>query len=282
MTVAVHRFAEVLRALLAAPSGDSIDASWERERVEERGWAALAAVERTTDPAVVPILDETDGLLLRLLDRLPMMVAGRAGTHLLTFRLPALERLQHGTAAALVAHRFGTAGLATVATDPRAPRPRRYHAFLLLARLHADATWPLFQRYLVPHAHHAFLGVATEAARFYPAARPAPQLVRLFDETRADLLLRAFLGPRLLESLYVLGDPVALPLYQDLAAAGHTDRDPTRCEVTHALVMLRRLTGTVPANSKFPDDAGDAAGWLDHAEDRYEAEQDVLRPVTLL
>jgi hypothetical protein len=282
MLTTVHGFAEALRALLDARSAEQADASWRRDRLEERGWEALAAVERSTDPGVAPILDETDGLLLRLLDRLPMLAHGSDGARLRTFRLPALERLQHATAAALVAHRFGTAGLATVATDLRAPTGRRYHAFLLLARLHARATWPLFRRYLVPEAHHAFLGVAAEAARYYPGARPARALVELFDATRGDLHLRAFLGPRLLESLYVLADPVAVPLYHALAATGHTAADPGRCEVTHALVMLRRLTGAVPLNSKFSEDEPRAGSWLDRAEAVYEADRHVLRPVAVL
>ncbi|MDH4043039.1 MAG: hypothetical protein OEY20_12515 [Gemmatimonadota bacterium] len=281
MSVVVEGFAEALRALLDAPTLERVEGVWQRDRIEERGWKALATVDRSTDPSVVPPLDEADGLLLRLLDRLPLVAHGASGAHFLTFRIPALERLQHATAAALVAHRFGTAGLATVATDARAPTTRRYHAFLLLARLHAHTTWPLFERYLVPEAHHAFLGVAAEAARYYPNAHPAGRLVALFDATRRDFQLRAFLGPRLLESLFVLADPVSVPLCHELATAGHTDPDPTRCEVTVALVILRRLTGVVPVNSKFPDEAA-AAPRLDQAEVELEAERDVLRPVVVL
>jgi len=282
MLTPLHGFAEALRTLLEARTTTAADLSWQRDHLDERGWQALAAIEGSTDPGVVPILDEMDGLLLRLLDRLPLLARRPGGARLRTFRLPALERLQHATAAALVAHRFGTAGLATVATDRRAPTARRYHAFLLLARLHARASWPLFRRYLIPEAHHAFLGVAAEAARYYPAARPARNLVALFEAVRADLHLRAFLGPRLLESLFVLEDPVAVPLYQDLAAAGHTHADPLHCEVTHALVMLRRLTGAVPVNSKFPEGEPAAAERLDEAEARYEADRHVLRPVAVL
>lgn len=282
MSTPLHGFAEGLRVLLDARTADEADRRWQRDRLEERGWEALAAVEGSTDPGVAPILDEADGLLLRLLDRLPMLANGQAGAHLRTFRLPMLERLQHATAAALVAHRYGTAGLATVVTDRRAPTARRYHAFLLLARLHARTTWPLFRRYLVPEAHHAFLGVAAEAARYYPAARPARELVALFEAVRGDQHLRAFLSPRLLESLFVLADPVAVPLYDELAAAGHTARDPTRCEVTHALVMLRRLTGAVPINSKFPEGEPDTLVRLDRAEAQYEANRHVLRPVAVL
>jgi len=73
-----------------------------------------------------------------------------------------------------------------------------------------------------------------------------------------------------------------VPLYQQLAAAGHTAADPARCEVSHALVMLRRLTGEVPANSKFPEDEPTAVAWLDRAEAQYEADRHVLRPVAVL
>lgn len=282
MSASLHGFAAALRALLDARSAEAVDRCWRRDRLEERGWEALAEVAWSTDPGAAPILDETDGLLLRLLDRLPMLADDPHGARLRTFRVPALERLQHATAAALVAHRYGTAGLATVATDRRAPTARRYHAFLLLARLHARATWPLFRRYLVPEAHHAFLGVATEAARYYPAARPARDLVTLFQAVRGDQHLRAFLGPRLFESLFVLSDPVALPLYGELAAAGYTAADPARCEVTHALVMLRRLTGVVPMNSKFPERGVDTGARLDQAEAQYEADRHLLRPVAVL
>jgi hypothetical protein len=281
MSAVVEGFAGALRTLLDAPTLEQVARAWQRDRIEESGWVALGTIERSTNPAVVPLLDEADGLLLRLLDRLPLIAHGPSGLQFRTFQIPALERLQHATAAALVAHRFGTAGLATVATDARAPLARRYHAFLLLARLHARATWRLFERNLVPEVHHAFLGVAAEAARYYPSACPTSRLVALFDATRRDFHLRTFLGPRLFESLFVLADPVAVPLYHELAAAGHTDPDPTRCEVTYALVMLRRHTGTVPVNSKFPDDAA-AAPWLDQAEATYEAERDVLRPVVVL
>lgn len=282
MSGALHRFAETLRDLLAADVPERVEQLWGAYRIDDAGWRALHGVARSTDPQVVPILDEADGLLLRLRDRLPLLAAGRAGDHVQTFRLPAIERLQHATAAALVAHRFGTAGLATVVADVRSPIGRRYQALLLLARLHAGVSWPVFQRYLVPEAHHAFLGLAAEAARFYPAQRPAGSLLDLFESTRSDVLLRAFLGPRLLYSLFVLGDPVALPLYRELAVGGHTNRDPVHCEVTHALVMLRRLTGHIPPNTKFGEPSAQTSVWVEEAEARYEAARDQLRPVAVL
>jgi len=57
---------------------------------------------------------------------------------------------------------------------------------------------------LTPGAHHAFVAAAVEAARYYPGH--ADVLVRLFQRIRSDQLLRRFLGPKILESLYVLGE----------------------------------------------------------------------------
>ena len=145
------------------------------------------------------------------------------------------------------------AGLRTVIADQEAPLARRYFAFLGLAELHPPAAWPVFARYLTPGAHHAFQGAAVEAARFYPDDGPAGRLVELFDAVRSDLHLRTFLSPRILESLYVLKDPSTLPFFRELLTAGFTDHDPERCEVTRALVMVRRFTGQIEANSKYAD-----------------------------
>jgi hypothetical protein len=277
----LHRFAESLRDLVSAPSAESVEACWHSRQLEDEGWRGLDAVAYTTDPAVVPVLEEVDRLLGLALGHLPAM-ADEAGGRVRGFRIPALERLQHATAAALVAHRFGTAGLATVVADVRSPLARRYRAFVLLARLHQPATWSLIRRYLDPEAHYAFLGIAAEAARFYASERPAGILVELFHAIQGDRHLRAFLGPRLLASLFVLADPVALPLYRELAIAGHTDPDPRCCEVTHALVMLRRLTGEIGPSSKFADRGPTVAAWVDAAEAQLEAERFRLRPVALL
>lgn len=277
----LQRFAEFLRDLVCAPSAASVEACWCARQLEDAGWCGLDAVGDSTDPAVVPVLEEVDHLLGLALRRLPEL-ADDDRARLRTFRIPALERLQHATAAALVAHRFGTAGLATVVTDLRSPLARRYRAFVLLARLHPPAAWPLIRRYLVPEAHYAFLGVAVEAARFYEAERPAGMLVELFHAIRGDRCLRAFLAPRLLGSLFVLADSVALPLYQELAVAGHTDPDPRCCEVTHALVMLRRLTGVLGPSSKFTERGPAVAAWVDAAEAGFAAERHQLRPVALL
>src|SRR6266550_5777218 len=138
-----------------------------------------------------------------------------------------------------------------------APLGRRYFAFLALAERHPEGAWPLFERYLVtPGAHHAFVAAAVEAARYYPGH--ADVLVRLFERIRGDQLLRRFLGSKILESLYVLGDQAALPLLEELLVTGHTDPDPDRCEVTRALVAVRKLTGRLAPSAKFPDAADPA------------------------
>jgi hypothetical protein len=277
----LQRFAESLRHLARAPSAASVEACWRTWQLDDVGWCGLDAVGDSTDPALVPVLEEVEHLLALALRHLPEFVDDD-DRRVRTFRIPVLERLQHATAAALVAHRFGTAGLATVVTDLRSPLGRRYRAFVLLARLHPPAAWPLVRRYLDPEAHYAFLGVASEAARFYAAERPAGMLVELFDAIRGDRFLRAFLAPRLLGSLFVLADPVTLPLYRELAVAGHTDPDPCCCEVTHALVMLRRLTGVLGPSSKFTERGPAVDAWVDAAEARLAAERHQLRPVALL
>ena len=122
-----------------------------------------------------------------------------------------------------------------------------------------------------------------EAARFYAVSQPTPLLLALFERIRGDQLQRRFLGPRLLESLYVLRDPLSLPLFQELLVAGHTDPDFDHCEVTRALVAVRRLTGRLAPSIKFPDVAlREVSQVLDDAERRFDAARDRLDPVTVL
>ena len=209
--------------------------------------------------------------LLALLDRSRGSRAAR-----LTFRVPELERWQHAAAAALVGVRWGVAGLRTVVADTVAPRTRRYFAFLCLAERHPVGAWPLFERYLVtPNAHYAFVAVAVAAARYYEGHSDV--LVALFERIRGDAMLRRFLGPRILESLYILGDRESLPLFEGLLVAGHTDADVDRCEVTRALVAVRRLTGVVAPSAKFGEiDTPAVRHALDEAERRFEAERDQI------
>jgi hypothetical protein len=281
----VYRFAESLRTLLDARTPRSLEKRWAELGVEDLGWEALGRARSRQVQRWERALDEVDGLLLRLLDRVPLLAASADATavRVRTFRLPALERLQHATAAALVEQRYGPAGLRAVVADEEAPLARRYYAFLALAAWHRPAEWPLFARYLVPEAHHAFVGMAAEAARFYPELEPAPYLVWLFDAVRLDLHLREFLSPRILESLFVLADPRTLDFFRDLLTAGHTHQDPERCEVTRALVVVRRFTGRLEANIKYPDVAVPAVQEaIDEAEALFEAHREVLEPVIVI
>ena len=285
MPETVFQFAEALRALLKARGPEEFDARWSVEHPEELGWDALPRAWRADTGAWERALDESDGLLLRLLDRLPGLADAetQAAVRVRTFRAPALERLQHATAAALVAQRFGVAGLRWVVADESAPLARRYFAFLAVAERHPASGWPLFARYLTTDAHHAFVGVATEAARFYPHAPAARRLVELFDAVRGDLHLRAFLSPRILQSLYVLADPATLPFFRALLVAGFTDADPLHCEVTRALVMVRRFTGRMEPNTKYSDlKAAGVGEALAAAERAFERRRGALHPVAVI
>jgi hypothetical protein len=169
-----------------------------------------------------------------------------------------------------------------VIADTGAPLGRRYFAFLALAERHPEGAWPLFERYLVtPGAHHAFVAAAVEAVRYYPGH--ADVLVQLFERIRGDQLQRRFLGPKVLESLYVLGEDCSLPLFEELLVTGHTDPDADRCEVTRALVVVRRATGRVAPNSKFADgDEATVLRILDEAERHFEATRDRIVPVVVI
>lgn len=281
----VFRFAEALRGLLSQRTPTAFDEEWENVQLERVGWDALERAWRTDRDHWEGALDEVDGLLLRLLDRLPLVASGhgRPAMHIRTFRAPAAERLQHAAAAALVAQRYGAAGLRTVVEDERAPFVRRYFAFFALAERHPPREWPLFRRHLTPRAHHALLGAAVEAARYYPSHDAAPRLVRLFETIRSDLHLREFLAPRLLESLFVLEEPSTLPFFRELLTTGHTHAEPEQCEVTRALVMVKRFTGDIEPNVKFPDQsAASVEERVAEAEMTFGAERDVLHPVVVI
>ncbi|HET9385567.1 MAG TPA: hypothetical protein VFO67_10490 [Gemmatimonadales bacterium] len=271
-------FAAGLERLLAARDAAELDEKWEELNIGQLGWEALALARRANTEKLEPALTQVDRRLLAALERCRAFL----DPHIVTFRIPELERFQHAAAAALVGARWGVAGLRTVIADTQAPLGRRYYAFLALAERHPKDAWPLFAKYLeTPGAHHAFVAAAVEAARYYPGQAYA--LVGLFQRIRGDEMLRRFLAPKILESLYVLGDPAALPLYEELLVAGHTDRDVERCEVTRALVAVRKLTGRVAANSKFPDpDEPHVRQALDEAERLFEEERDRLAPVVVI
>src|SRR5213082_2448279 len=267
------RFAAALQQIFAARDSAAFERVWDALGLDRLAWDALALARRADTDAVEPALAQVDRLLLAVLDRCRAFL----DRHLVTFRVPELERWQHAAAAALVGARWGVAGLRTIVADTAAPLGRRYFAFLALAERHPEAAWPLFERYLVtPGAHHAFVAAAVEAARFY--AGHAEVLERLFQRIRGDQLLRRFLGPKILESLYVLGEERTLPLFEELLVTGHTDPDMDRCEVTRALVAVRRLTGRVGRSSKFADGddpallrtLDDAARYFDEQRDRID------------
>jgi hypothetical protein len=285
MPESIFGFAEALRGLLQARSPEGFETHWGAVGCSEMGWSALAPAWRRDVRLWERGLDEVDGLLLRLLDRLPVLMAQQnaAAVRLRTFRGPELERLQHATAAALVAQRFGNAGLRTVVADEAAPLARRYFAFFALAERHPPDGWPVFARYLIPGAHHAFVGAAAEAARFYPRPGATERLMKLFEAIRTDLHLRAFLSPRILESLFVLDDRVTLPFFRDLLISGHTDARVEYCEVTRALVMVRRFTGNLEPNVKYADVMFEGVeGHVSQAEAAFARQCGILNPVKVI
>lgn len=273
-------FAAGLERLITARDAAQLDTTWEEQNLGQVGWEALALARRANTEALEPALAAVDRRLLAVLERCRAFLE----PHIVTFRIPELERWQHAAAAALVGARWGVAGLRTVIADTQAPLGRRYFAFLALAERHPGDAWPLFSRYLrTPGAHHAFVAAAVEAARYYRQQGGAHSLIALFQRIRGDEMLRRFLAPKILESLYVLGDPVALPLYEELLVAGHTNRDVERCEVTRALVGVRKLTGRVAASSKYPDpEEPGVVRALDEAQRIFEEEKDRLEPVVVI
>jgi hypothetical protein len=276
------RFADALERLLVSADASAFEGAWRERDLDQVGWEALALARRVTGAgagaALERALAQVDRRLLAVLERCRAFL----DPHLVTFRVPELERWQHAAAAALVGARWGVAGLRTIVADTRAPLARRYFAFVGLAERHPEGAWPLFERYLTtPGAHHAFVAAAVEAARYYP--EHAHLLVELFERIRGDEMLRRFLGPKILESLYVLRDRRSLPLFEQLLVTGHTDPDFERCEVTRALVAVRKLTGRVAPSSKFTDaDEETVQRTLDDAERRFEEERDRIVPVTVI
>lgn len=275
---ALYHLAGALDQLLSAPDAARFENAWEAASLDLLAWEALGLARRANPDGLEPALHQVDRRLLAVLERCRAF----DDLHLVTFRVPELERWQHAAAAALVGARWGIAGLRTVIADTAAPFGRRYFAFLALAERHPDGAWPLFERYLVtPGAHHAFVAAAVEAARYYPGHSEV--LVRLFDRIRRDQLLRRFLAPKILGSLYVLGEESSLPLFEELLVTGHTDPDVDRCEVTRALVAVRRLTGRVAPNSKFAEgDSATVRRTLDDAERHFESTRHRIVPVVVI
>lgn len=285
MPESIFRFAEALRTLLSAKTPLHLESDWKALDLDTLGWDAIERTRRRDRPRWERGLAEVDMLIRHLMARIRVIArgSGPADVQVRTFRLAELERLHHAAAASLVGQRFGLAGLHTVVADRSAPMPRRYYALLALAERHPRNDWPLFAQYLRPRVHHAFLGVAVEAARFYPEAPVVQRLISLFDLVRNDLHLRAFLSPRILASLYALEDIESLSFFRQLLIVGHTAADVEQCEVTRAVVVVRRLTGRLEPNAKFVElEAPRAQRKIDAAEAIYEARREVLQPVAVI
>src|SRR5437764_4377999 len=183
-------FAAGLERLLSARDAAALDEMWEELNLGQVGWEALALARRANTEALEPALAEVDRRLLAVLERCRAFL----DPHIVTFRVPELERWQHAAAAALVGARWGVAGLRTVIADTRAPLGRRYFAFLALAERHPKPAWPLFATYLqTPGAHHAFLAAAVQAARYYPGE--APNVIAPVQRIPADQVLRPIRSP---------------------------------------------------------------------------------------
>src|SRR2546421_8049250 len=154
---AFYRFAGAPEPLLAARDAAGFEQVWDAAHLDRLAWEPLALARRETSAALEPALPALDRRLLAGLERCRSFL----DPHLVTFRVPELERWQHAAAAALAGARWGVAGLRTVIADTAAPLGRRYFAFLALAERHPEGALPLFERYLVtPGAHHAFVAPA--------------------------------------------------------------------------------------------------------------------------
>jgi hypothetical protein len=274
----LFQFTGAIERLLGARDSAAFEAVWDAEGLERMGWEALAVARHPRSEPLERGLAALDRRLLAALARARAL----PDIHTSTFRVPELERWQHAAAAALVASRWGVAGLRTVIADTRAPLARRYFAFLALAERHPASAGPLFQRYLrTPASHHAFVAAAVQAARWYPDH--LEDLLSLFDRIRGEQLRRRFLGPKILGSLYFLDDDRALPLFRELCVSGHTDADADLCEVTRALVAVRRRIGATLPSVKYPDPGADEVqAALDLAQTLYEEERGRLSPVTVI
>src|ERR1700747_1831946 len=113
-------FSAALEALLAAPGPQALEAAWVASDLDQLGWEALALARRANTPLLEPVLAQLDRRLLAVLERARALL----DPHIVTFRVPELERWQHAAAAALVGARWGVAGLRTVVADTQAPLAR--------------------------------------------------------------------------------------------------------------------------------------------------------------
>lgn len=258
--------------------------AWQEMSIENLGWQALAIERHHPTPARAGFVSEVDALLFRLIERFrsEVEIGSPVARHIDTFRTPELERLKDATAAVLVGHRYGVAGLKALVDDRTGPLCRRYQAFLTLAELHPEGSWTFFRRYLSLRRHHAFVAAAAEACRFYPQEEPTQILVGLFLQAIEQPNLRAFLSPRILQSLFCLGRDESLPLMQMLTVVGHTHPDVRRCEVLRSLATIRVITGEMSESAKFPAIDADVEGRVEEAIKVYESDRGSLEPAELL
>src|ERR1041384_8591260 len=119
-------FAAGLERLLVAKTAAELEATWDEQNLGQLGWEALALARRANTEALEPALTIVDRRLIAALERCRSFL----DPHIVTFRVPELERWQHAAAAALVGARWGVAGLRAVIADTHAPPRRRYFALL--------------------------------------------------------------------------------------------------------------------------------------------------------
>ncbi len=80
----------------AARDAAAFEAEWITQDLQQVGWEALALARRANTEALEPVLAEVDRRLLAVLERCRAFI----DSHLVTFRVPELERWQHAAAAA--------------------------------------------------------------------------------------------------------------------------------------------------------------------------------------
>lgn len=281
MPVSPCEFAEDLRTFLSIRSAEGMLRNWDQLRVDLRGRDALSLARRGVGGE--PVLQEIDQLLLEVMSRVTRFSQVRtpASICLRTFRYVELERLQCAVSAALVDRRYGAAGLHWLIENDDTPLARRYFAFLCLSEKHHPEDWEFFCGYLALKHHHSFVAAAIESLRYYPEKVPSAILLDVFRAVRSDADSRRFFGPRILQTLYVLEDKIAEPLFSDLLIAGYTEADPVVCEIMRAIAAIHRLTGEIRDNSKFPDRVSTLAA-LAVATPVYDALRSRFIPIEIL
>src|SRR5437588_825820 len=94
---ALYRFAGALEPLLVAPDAAAFERAWDAAHLDRLAWEALALARRANSAALEPALHAVDRRLLAVLERCRSFL----DPHLVTFRVPELERCQHAAAAPL-------------------------------------------------------------------------------------------------------------------------------------------------------------------------------------